>query len=317
MKDKMLDADEYLDSAILLEGNSYRKKYLVSCQDGKGYMTSYEVFDGIKFFLNDFHSVHSPTEEYSIDKPLLEINHCLRGSYECKYDDNKYAYLSEGDLGIAESKINRYYHQFPLGYYYGIEIAIDVVMAKNNPLLKEFHIDIPALYEKTIKNNRTIILKSNSTIQHILWDIYQQYHYDDLYYLRIKVIELLYYIQNTSILKQQEVNYYMQEQVEKVKQIKEYLSNHLDKYDIHDLCQRYHINISTLRKCFKDIYGKPIHRWHKEYRLNRAKELLESTDYSIIEISNRVGWENPSKFSSSFHQYIGDKPMEYRKKHKS
>ena len=40
--------------------------------------------------------------------------------------------------------------------------------------------------------------------------------------------------------------------------------------------------------------------------------LLISTDKSILEVANEIGYENPSKFSQSFKKYLGILPRKYR-----
>ncbi len=52
---------------------------------------------------------------------------------------------------------------------------------------------------------------------------------------------------------------------------------------------------STLKRCFKGVYGVTIHQFIKECRLNEAKRLLHETDESILQIANAVGYENGSK----------------------
>ena len=46
-----------------------------------------------------------------------------------------------------------------------------------------------------------------------------------------------------------------------------------------------------------------------------AKDLVNTND-AILEIANRWGYENGSKFSSAFKQIMGCNPREYRVKNK-
>ena len=47
--------------------------------------------------------------------------------------------------------------------------------------------------------------------------------------------------------------------------------------------------------------------------INRAKELLQGTSLKISEISEMVGYENPSYFNYTFKKNTGKTPGEYRK----
>ena len=48
------------------------------------------------------------------------------------------------------------------------------------------------------------------------------------------------------------------------------------------------------------------------YKLLTKKKMLESTDYTISEISSIVGYDNPLYFSRLFHKHVGMSPRKYR-----
>ena len=113
-----------------------------------------------------------------------------------------------------------------------------------------------------------------------------------------------------------EKHYYPKKQIEIIKAIKTELSNNISaKYDLEKLVKQYNINIHTFRKAFKEIHGKPIYQWYKEYRLEYSLGLLINTDIPIIEIANEIGYSNPSKYSAAFYQYTSMTPQQYRKSH--
>ena len=76
------------------------------------------------------------------------------------------------------------------------------------------------------------------------------------------------------------------------------------------------MSLTALKDCFKAVYGKPIHAFQREYKMQAATKLLISTSLSITEIAGRLGYENPNKFSTSFKEIIGQSPSEYRKQRK-
>lgn len=75
----------------------------------------------------------------------------------------------------------------------------------------------------------------------------------------------------------------------------------------------YGINLTTLKNCFRDMYGKPLYTWYREYKFHRAKELIKNTDYPIAKIANMVGYKSSSKFSKAFKKEMGALPSSYRK----
>ena len=136
-------------------------------------------------------------------------------------------------------------------------------------------------------------------------------------YLKIKVLELLLFLSHHDFgILENEKHYYPKKQIEIIKAIKTELSNNISaKYDLEKLVKQYNINIHTFRKAFKEIHGKPIYQWYKEYRLEYSLGLLINTDIPIIEIANEIGYSNPSKYSAAFYQYTSMTPQQYRKSH--
>ncbi len=89
-------------------------------------------------------------------------------------------------------------------------------------------------------------------------------------------------------------------------------SNLKCRYTVPELASKFHINQTTLKTTFKTVFGSPIATYMKEYRINRAKELLLHSDMMISDISLEVGYENPSKFSQAFKSVTGILPKNYR-----
>ncbi|MNI97270.1 Arabinose operon regulatory protein [compost metagenome] len=50
----------------------------------------------------------------------------------------------------------------------------------------------------------------------------------------------------------------------------------------------------------------------KTLRIEKAKELLETTELKVLEIGDRVGFENTKHFNRVFKEMQGVTPLEYR-----
>ncbi len=74
------------------------------------------------------------------------------------------------------------------------------------------------------------------------------------------------------------------------------------------------VSYSNFRKLFKEYTGLSPATYQQELRLQRAKELLTTTDYSIKEIAYRLNFESPDYFSSKFKAKMGIKPSEVKGK---
>ena len=63
---------------------------------------------------------------------------------------------------------------------------------------------------------------------------------------------------------------------------------------------------------FKQETGQTITDYLTRVRMEEAKRLLKLFDMKILEVSERVGFENPSYFSSVFKKYTGMLPQKYK-----
>lgn len=81
---------------------------------------------------------------------------------------------------------------------------------------------------------------------------------------------------------------------------------------IQEVADEMGVSYSNFRKLFKEFTGVAPAMYQQELRLQRAKELLVTTDKSIKEIAYRLNFESPDYFSSKFKTKTGYKPSEFR-----
>lgn len=70
----------------------------------------------------------------------------------------------------------------------------------------------------------------------------------------------------------------------------------------------------TLLRRFRNVLGLTPVQYLQALRLERARELLESSRDSVDRITQRVGYEDVSSFRRLFKQATGISPAEYRRK---
>lgn len=77
------------------------------------------------------------------------------------------------------------------------------------------------------------------------------------------------------------------------------------------------LNISPgyLSILFKQVSKKSFINYLTAIRMEKAKELLIYSNLKTYEISYKVGYDNPTYFSTTFKKNIGSKPKEYREAH--
>ena len=96
--------------------------------------------------------------------------------------------------------------------------------------------------------------------------------------------------------------------------IGEYMQEHLsEKITIRLLCQKFLVSPTFLKENFRCAYGMPVHTWLIRQRVQRARELIGTTQMPIQEIAQAVGYESISQFNAAFKRRYGLSPGQYRK----
>ncbi|MDQ0178278.1 helix-turn-helix domain-containing protein [Bacillus chungangensis] len=288
--------------------------FIMKDATGKGIMTSYDVFPGIKLMYNDFH-MQGCFSEFRLNVQMLAIDHCREGRIE--FLNGSYMYLNEGDLQISTKSNHVHAFGFPLHYYQGITIGIhlDEAIEALASTFEEFSIDLQALREKFNYDNHSFMIRTTESIQHIFSELYSVPEKIRIHYYRIKILELLLFLSAVDVSKNRESRpYFPKKQVDAVKKIMDYIRGHMDQHiTLIELSNRFDIPLTAMKNCFKAIYGQSIYAYLRTYRIEKAAYLLRKTDDTITTIAGRVGYSNPSKFAAAFKEIKGMPPTKYQK----
>ena len=104
-----------------------------------------------------------------------------------------------------------------------------------------------------------------------------------------------------------------QTQVDMINRARLRIREHLESpLTIQQVAEDMGVSYSNFRKLFKEHTGLSPSTYQQDLRLQRAKELLTTTDMSIKEIAYRLNFESPDYFSSKFKIKTGRKPSDLR-----
>ncbi len=81
--------------------------------------------------------------------------------------------------------------------------------------------------------------------------------------------------------------------------------------NIVNLAKRVGLNQNTLQNGFQQLYKASVNEYIRNYRIDKAKELLETSDLNITEITYKVGINSRSYFSKLFKKKYGVSPKQY------
>ncbi len=104
--------------------------------------------------------------------------------------------------------------------------------------------------------------------------------------------------------------------LEALKGIVQILSNsQLNKFPSIDTLSRTAMMSSTkLKTRFKQIYGMKLYEFYNRSRLEQAREMLKTGNYSVKQVGINIGFSNLSNFAKAFRKEFGLLPKEILKK---
>jgi len=77
------------------------------------------------------------------------------------------------------------------------------------------------------------------------------------------------------------------------------------------------VNECTLKREFKEIFGRTLYQYLIELRLEHGRQLLLETNWTIGHIADACGYSTPGHFSALFKRRFGLKPFDFRQTNKT
>lgn len=93
----------------------------------------------------------------------------------------------------------------------------------------------------------------------------------------------------------------------------DYMNGHISENpSISDIASNSNVSASTLKRIFSKYSGLSIHKYFTTLKMKTAMELLKS-GASVSEVSDKLGFANPSYFSAAFKRETGYRPAQIKR----
>jgi YesN/AraC family two-component response regulator len=100
--------------------------------------------------------------------------------------------------------------------------------------------------------------------------------------------------------------------LEKARQVKAIIEKeYCNHYTYQQLAERVSTNPVKLQKAFKTVAGSDLYEYLILVRVEKAKELLESTEMTVETIACKLGWDK-TNFNKQFKNITGTTPGAWR-----
>jgi AraC-like DNA-binding protein len=89
-------------------------------------------------------------------------------------------------------------------------------------------------------------------------------------------------------------------------------ARYFEPLDVDDMAGAAGLSRAHFSREFRRTFGEPPHSYLLRRRLERAADLLRTTDRSVADICFSVGLQSVGSFTTSFKRAFGRTPTEYR-----
>ena len=103
-----------------------------------------------------------------------------------------------------------------------------------------------------------------------------------------------------------------EENVLKIKKAKEIIiANMAEPPGLQELADQIGLNIKKLKMGFKQIYGDTVYGFLFDYKMDYARQLLDSGSYNVNEVGLKIGYSTGSHFIAAFKKKFATTPKKY------
>lgn len=103
-----------------------------------------------------------------------------------------------------------------------------------------------------------------------------------------------------------------EENVLKIRKVKDIIIEKMaEPPSLQELADTVGISLKKLKEGFKEIYGDTVFGFLLDYKLEYARQLLDSGSYNVNEVGLRIGYSTSSHFIAAFKKKFGTTPKKY------
>ncbi|MEH2179547.1 helix-turn-helix transcriptional regulator [Nostoc sp.] len=288
---------------------------------GQGIGQFFELRQGLSLLINDYKLRHDlAIADDSRPDSCLHYGFCV-GSERFRIDNtavNSRQHVLWGK-GMSEGKVT----ELP-----AVEQAIWIEVHIMPELLYSFVGDasgqLPAAFEHLVKppdEERSLDIGTTTpgmqvALQQILHCPYQDM--TQKMYLEGKIWELTALLLELLKAKQElpsNIGQLKPEDVDRICYAKKLLLNRLDNPpSLTELARQVGLNDCTLKRGFRQVFGKTAFSYLHDYRLEQARQLLTTGEMKVAEVAEAIGFADRSYFAAAFRKKFGYNPSSLKRK---
>lgn len=288
--------------------------------DGEGKMHCICVTPGI-YLSYDRLDMKSCYQKIPPASGFLAISYCIGGCYEFELQGNQLCFMGEDDICVASRKnCDPISSNLPQNYYRGISVFIEVKTAQQSidRLFPDAGLDMAGL-EYAFRKKGVTLVQARPEYKRIFSELNQvNGRYGKTYQL-IKTMEFLILLHLLLEEPQVLLPRFTPDTVRQTKSAYVFLMRDLSRrYSCREVATQFYLAETSLRACFKAIYGHPMAAFLRTQTIHYSAKLMKShPEMSMGQIGQLCGYDNQSKFTAAFKKIMEETPLSYRNRIKS
>lgn len=246
---------------------------------------------------------------------ILTLNFCIDGRCDVSLGGGQYAIVKKGQVCISTIAPDKDFY-YPGKHYEGIQLFLEPERIKAQGeahLLPYLGIHPEELANLFCGETGIYFRQMDDPLSGLVEKIWASREDLDAPYLRYAAAQLLHTIMTYSPNSERET-YFTKSQIAIVREAEAIILSDLSKrIPAREMAARFGISESSFKLYIKGILGDSYLSYFRKKRMERAAQLLESTNQKVIDIAISVGYENQGKFARAFSDIYGVSPLEFRR----
>lgn len=274
----------------------------------------YTLAPGISLLFNRIYVSNWGREGMPVSDRILNLNFCINGRCDVSLKKNQYAIVKKNQVCISTIPPDKDFY-YPGKCYEGIQIFVDLQMQdeRKENYLHYLGIDLNYIERIFCSRKGTYFRQMDDNMAGLILKAWTSKEDMDIPALRYLAAQILHEVMALPVQSEGEP-FFTRSQIAIVREAEALILKDLSKrITAKEMADRFGISESSFKLYIKGILGDSYLSYFRKKRMEKAAELLESTNMKVIDIAISVGYENQGKFAKVFANLYGVSPLEFRR----
>lgn len=291
-----------------------KQTHMVMEGDNDSRVDDYILAPGVSLLFNHIYVSSWGMGDMPVSDRLLNLNFCINGRCDVSLKRNQYAIVKQNQVCISTIRPDKDFY-YPGKLYEGIQLFLELPVLENSKenYFDYLGIDLEYIEQMFCAGTGIYFRQMTDNLSGIVRKAWSSKEDLDIPALRYLSVQILHEILELPVKSEGEP-FFTRSQIAIVKEAEALILNDLSRrITAKELAERFGISESSFKLYVKGILGDSYLSYFRKKRMEKAAELLESTNRKVIDIAISVGYENQGKFAKVFANQYGVSPLEFRR----